>query len=145
MLICFIFQVFEDNYISGAEEDSMSASETEFSTAVQPITPVSSANKRRNSELTTEVQSTTHADFKKPKHHKQQPDRYDLIGNTIAVRLRGLEKRLSLITEKNINDILFNAEMSQLDSSSQINFNSPSASSRSNTPGSEHSPSSSFE
>ncbi|KAF5295993.1 hypothetical protein FQA39_LY12765 [Lamprigera yunnana] len=40
-----------------------------------------------------------------------QDDRYDLMGKSIALRIRALEKRQRLIVEKKINDIIFEAEM----------------------------------
>lgn len=49
--------------------------------------------------------------FKKP---ILQEDRYDLMGKTIAMKMRGLEVNQRLIAEKMINDILFEAEMGTL-------------------------------
>lgn len=49
--------------------------------------------------------------FKKP---QSQDDRYDLLGKSVACRVRALEKRQRLIVEKRINDILFEAEIGTL-------------------------------
>lgn len=54
--------------------------------------------------------------FKKP--NKEVLDHYELFGKTVACRLRGMNKHLALITEKKINDILFDAESGQVHSPS---------------------------
>lgn len=46
--------------------------------------------------------------FKKP---RLEEDRFDIIGKAIAIKLRGLPKQQMLISEKIINDALFQAEM----------------------------------
>lgn len=51
--------------------------------------------------------------FKRP---KMEEDRYDVIAKGFAMRLRELEKRQRIISEKLINDILFEAEMGSLTS-----------------------------
>ncbi|CAH1988849.1 unnamed protein product [Acanthoscelides obtectus] len=79
----------------------------------QPITSRPGCNKKqkKNEDLTTETLMTVRDHFKTP---KEQLDRFDLLGKTIAVKLRGLEKRQALIAEKKIGDILFEAEMGSL-------------------------------
>lgn len=71
--------------------------------------------KKKNNELTTDVLLTVRDHFKRP---PIQDDRYDLLGKTIAVRLRGLEKRQRLMADKLINDVLFEGEMGTLTSQS---------------------------
>ena len=86
--------------------------------------PGASKRKIQNSDLTAEVLTTMRDHFKKP--NKEVPDRYELFGKTVACRLRGMNNHLALITEKKINDILFDAEIGQV--------NSPSGSYHSSTP-----------
>lgn len=69
--------------------------------------------KKKNDELTTDVLVPVQDHFNRP---QVQEDRYDLVGKTIAMKLRGLGDRQSLIVEKKINDILFEAEMDTLNS-----------------------------
>ncbi|KAF5283887.1 hypothetical protein FQA39_LY04707 [Lamprigera yunnana] len=64
--------------------------------------------KRKSEELTNDVLVSVRDHFKKP---PPQDDRYDLMGKSIALRIRALEKRQRLIVEKKINDIIFEAEM----------------------------------
>ncbi|XP_022188952.2 uncharacterized protein LOC111047498 [Nilaparvata lugens] len=57
------------------------------------------------------------------KSSSQVEDRYDLLGKSIACRIRALDKRERQIVEKNINDILYEAEMKVLDAPThQYNF-----------------------
>ncbi|KAF5272444.1 hypothetical protein FQA39_LY07912 [Lamprigera yunnana] len=64
--------------------------------------------KRKSEELTNDILVSVRDHFKKP---PPQDDRYDLMGKSIALRIRALEKRQRLIVEKKINDIIFEAEM----------------------------------
>ncbi|KAF5289028.1 hypothetical protein FQA39_LY03907 [Lamprigera yunnana] len=64
--------------------------------------------KTETEELTNDVLVSVRDHFKKP---PPQDDRYDLMGKSIALRIRALEKRQRLIVEKKINDIIFEAEM----------------------------------
>lgn len=52
--------------------------------------------------------------FKRPASASATEDRYDLLGRSIAMKLRPLDKRQCLIAEKIINDTLFDAEMGNL-------------------------------
>lgn len=94
-----------------------------------PITSRPGSNKRKktNDDLTSEVLTTMRDHFKRP---TEQHDRYDLIGRTIALRLKSLDKRVALVAEKKINDILFEAEMGYLSTPTMY----PYASSRSQSP-----------
>ncbi|KAI4466551.1 hypothetical protein MML48_2g00003459 [Holotrichia oblita] len=68
--------------------------------AKQSKTTISRPNCNRrkiNDDLSAEVLTTVRDHFKTS---RDQPDRYDVIGKTVAVRLRGLEKRQALIAEK---------------------------------------------
>lgn len=96
-----------------------------------PITSRPGFNKRRkiNDDLTAEVLTTVRDHFKTP---TEQLDRYDLLGKSIAVKLRGVEKRQALIAEKKIGDILFEAEMGYLSTSSM--YQSSSSASHSPSP-----------
>lgn len=47
------------------------------------------------------------------KQSSDKEDRFDTFGKNIAIRLRNLPKRLSLHIEKQINDILYQAEISE--------------------------------
>ncbi len=67
-----------------------------------------------------------------------QEDRYDLLGKSIAMRIRSLEKRQRLIIEKRINDLLFEAEMEMLNVHTALNLSSPSSST--NSPAASHDP-----
>lgn len=91
------------------------------------------AKKRKSEELTNDVLVSVRDHFKKP---VVQDDRYDLMGKSIAMRIRALGKREALIVEKIINDLRFEAEMVMLNplntgSYSSEHFNSNSNSSRS--------------
>ncbi|CAH1113076.1 unnamed protein product [Psylliodes chrysocephalus] len=101
-----------------------STSATENVPEKQQRTPISrpGLNKKRkiNDDLSTEVLTTKRDHFKAP---REQPDRYDLIGKTAAVRLRSLGKRQALIAEKTTNDVLFEAEMGYLITSPMDHYN----------------------
>lgn len=43
-----------------------------------------------------------------------EEDRFDIIGKSVAIKLRGVAKRQSLIAEKIINDVIFEAELGNL-------------------------------
>lgn len=88
------------------------------------------AKKRKSEELTNDVLVSVRDHFKKP---VAQDDRYDLMGKSIAMRIRALGKREALIVEKRITDLLFEAEMGMLNTGaySSEHFNSNSNSSRS--------------
>lgn len=57
--------------------------------------------------------------FKRPASAPE--DRYDLLGRSIAMKLRSLDKRQRLIAEKIINDTLFDAEMGNLNTEAILN------------------------
>lgn len=90
-----------------AEDSTMSTSaivdvqEVPQTEPKQPlITSRSGSNKRKktNDDLTSEVLTTMRDHFKRP---KEQHDRYELIGSTIALRLKALDKRVALVAGKN--------------------------------------------
>ncbi|CAH1110749.1 unnamed protein product [Psylliodes chrysocephalus] len=99
-------------------------SATENVPAKQQRTPISrpGLNKKRkiNDDMSTEVLTTVRDHFKAP---REQPDRYDLIGKIVAVRLRSLGKRQALIAKKKINDVLFEAEMGYVITSPMDHYN----------------------
>lgn len=76
-----------------------------------PSRPGANKRKMKTYDLTSEVLSSVRDHFKKP---KEQMDRFELLGKSIAMRLRELGKRQALIAEKKINDILYEAELSNL-------------------------------
>lgn len=80
------------------------------------------SKKRRNEELSNDVLVSVRDHFKKP---RLQEDRYDLLGKSIAMRLRSLDKRQGLIVEKKINDILFDAEIGMLNAPLYPSYNNP--------------------
>lgn len=90
-----------------------------------PLRP-NTAKKRKNEELTTDVLESVRDHFKKP---PSQDDRYDLLGKSVACRIRALDKRQRLIVEKRINDVLFEAEMGMLNTPTNSNFDHTSTSS----------------
>lgn len=62
------------------------------------------------------------------RNHFKRPapveDRYDLVGKTMAKRLRALDKRRLLLAEKIIYDTMFKTEMGNLNTQSKpIIFN----------------------
>nr|CAI5854109.1 unnamed protein product [Callosobruchus analis] len=65
------------------------------------------------------------------KKHLSQDDRYDLLGKSVACRIKALANRQRLIVEKRINDILFEADMGMLNTPTDFN-NFGSSSSTSN-------------
>ncbi|XP_049944318.1 uncharacterized protein LOC126426446 [Schistocerca serialis cubense] len=76
-----------------------------------PISRPNFAKKEKSVELTNDVLLSVRDHFKKP---SPQDDRYDLLGESIAMRMRTLEKRQRLIVEKIIDDLLYEAEMGML-------------------------------
>lgn len=101
-----------------AYEEPMSMEENPSEPSVQiSDSPLSIRRKKtiRKAEeqenLATEVLHTVQEHFKKP---RVQEDRFDVIGKTIAIKLRGLPKQQMLIAEKLMNDTLFQAEMGSL-------------------------------
>lgn len=97
--------------------------------AVLPKSRPNSAKKRKAEELTNDVLISVRDHFRKP---SPQDDRYDVMAKSIAMRLRSLEQRQRLIVEKQINDLLFEAEMGMLNvqtsSYSSTYLSSPSSS-----------------
>ncbi|KAL3275393.1 hypothetical protein HHI36_020157 [Cryptolaemus montrouzieri] len=92
--------------VNGDTEGSTSTiADAQATQSITPITlgPGSYRKRKINDDLSTEVLTTARDHFKTP---REQLDHYDLTGKTVAVRLRGLEKRLALNAEK-INDVLF--------------------------------------
>ncbi|KAK0179371.1 hypothetical protein PV327_005129 [Microctonus hyperodae] len=91
-------------------------------------------------QLTNDVLLSVRDHFNRPAPTSVTEDRYDLLGKSIAIKLRSLEKRQRLITEKIINDTLFDAEMANLNTEPiQIHprftfVPSPTHSSRTSTP-----------
>nr|XP_023017512.1 uncharacterized protein LOC111506622 [Leptinotarsa decemlineata] len=91
-----------------------------------PLRP-NTAKKRKNEKLTSDVLVSVRDYFKKP---PSQDDRYDLLGKSVACRIRALEKRQRLIVGKRINGVLFEAEMGMLNvPTNSYNFNHTSTSS----------------
>lgn len=86
------------------------------------------AKKKKIEDLTTGVLVSVRDHFQKP---PRQDDRYDILGKSIAMRIRALDKRQGLIVEKRINDLLFEAEMGMFDVPGSYNYESLT-----NTPGS---------
>ncbi|KAF5273659.1 hypothetical protein FQA39_LY07349 [Lamprigera yunnana] len=68
----------------------------------------STSSSNLDDEDVSEMDEVMRDHFKKP---PPQDDRYDLMGKSIALRIRALEKRQRLIVEKKLNDIIFEAEM----------------------------------
>ncbi|GBP60236.1 hypothetical protein EVAR_44611_1 [Eumeta japonica] len=69
-------------------------------------------------QLTNDVLLSVRDHFKRPAPTSATEDRYDLLGKSIAIKLRSIEKRQRLIAEKTINDALFDAEMGNLNTES---------------------------
>lgn len=65
-------------------------------------------------QLTTDILLSVKDHFKRPAPASATEDQYDLLGRSIAIKLRSLDKRQRLIAEKIINDTLFDAEMGNL-------------------------------
>lgn len=101
--------------------------------SLPPYSRPNSAKKKKVEDLTTGVLVSVRDHFQKPSH---QDDRYDIMGKSIAMRIRALEKRQALIVEKRINDILFEAEMSTFDVPNTATYYYESLT---NTPGSSRS------
>lgn len=80
------------------------------------------SKKRRNEELSNDVLVSVRDHFKKP---RLQEDRYDLLGKSIAMRIRSLDKRQGLMVEKKINDILFDTEIAMLNAPFYPSNNNP--------------------
>lgn len=74
-------------------------------------TPRSRPGKSNQDSLTNDVLTTVQEHFKRP---RMQEDLFDIIGKGIAIKLREMDKRQSLIAEKLINDVIFEAELGNL-------------------------------
>lgn len=72
---------------------------------------------KSQSDLTNSVLQSVQEHFKQP---KLQEDRFDVFGKNIAMKLRDLPKETRVITEKFINDAIFEAEMGNLTASHKI-------------------------
>lgn len=92
------------------EDEEASTSTYEDSLAKQTPKSRSGSNKKKktNDDLSAEVLTSLRDHFKKPRN---ELGRFDLMGKSVAERLKGLEKRVALIAERKINDILYEAEM----------------------------------
>lgn len=64
-----------------------------------------------NAALTTEVMTTVRDHFKRP---VIRDDRYDILGKSVALRLRELPSQQKIIAEKIIHDTIYEAEMGSL-------------------------------
>ncbi|KAK3872319.1 hypothetical protein Pcinc_022595 [Petrolisthes cinctipes] len=71
------------------------------------------SNKRKsNDDISAEILSTVRDHFKRP---QPQIDCCELLGRTVTMKMRGIkDKRLHIMFEKKINDLLFEAEMCAL-------------------------------
>lgn len=107
-----------------ASTSSMLEQEPEMSQVREtgPIVSRPGANKRKmkHDDLTSEVLTTVRDHFKQDKK-PELSDRYELFGKSVAHRLRSLGKYSALLTEKKINDILFDAEIAEAHSSGSHN------------------------
>ncbi|XP_063235952.1 uncharacterized protein LOC134538502 isoform X3 [Bacillus rossius redtenbacheri] len=101
--------------------------------SLPPYSRPNLAKKKKIEDLTTGVLVSVRDHFQKP---SCQDDRYDIMGKSIAMQIRALEKRQGLIVEKRINDLLFEAEMSMFDVPNTGSYNYESLT---NTPGSSRS------
>lgn len=102
-----------------------------------PATRPGRKTKNEQDQLTTDILLSVKDHFKRPASAIE--DRYDLLGRSIAIKLRTLDKRQRLIAEKMINDTLFDAEMGNLNIESiqnrrSLTFVSSPAPSLSRTP-----------
>lgn len=68
-------------------------------------------------ELTNDVLLSAKNHFKKP---IKQDDRFDIFGKNVAIKLRDLEKNQRILSEKIINEALFEAEIGQLTTSHKV-------------------------
>ncbi|KAL1490760.1 hypothetical protein ABEB36_013405 [Hypothenemus hampei] len=70
-------------------------------------------SKRRRSQnsLNNDALVSMQDHFKRPYTHE---DRFDILGKSVAMKLREVDKRQSLIAEKIINDVIFEAELGNL-------------------------------
>ncbi|XP_054744339.1 uncharacterized protein LOC129248746 [Anastrepha obliqua] len=87
----------EDSISKTADIQDVSTIQTKLPIISRPGT---GKRKKINDDLTAEVLTTVRDHFKTP---PEQFDRYDLLGKSIAVKLRGLEKRQALMAEKKID------------------------------------------
>ena len=73
------------------------------------------SNKRKsNDDISAEILSTVRDHFKRP---QPQIDCCELLGRTVTMKMMGIkDKRLHIMLEKKINDLLFEAEMCALSS-----------------------------
>jgi len=102
-----------ENTISHTEKSTHGDEDTIQNEATRP-----NQKKSEQEKLITDVLLTVRDYLKRPSPVEQREDRYDLLGKTIAMKLRTLEKRQRLLTEKIINDTLFEAEMGNLNNQS---------------------------
>ncbi|XP_023311010.1 uncharacterized protein LOC111691845 [Anoplophora glabripennis] len=98
-----------DNAGSSTENENVPCSSGEGNTFIARSRP--GKQKRSQDSLTNEVLTTVRDHFKRP---YLQEDRFDIIAKSFAIKLRELDKRQSLIAEKLINDVIFEAELGHL-------------------------------
>lgn len=100
----------DDNVVS--ETDTGITKKITTSSKAQP--PATRPGKKKltdKDQLTNDVLLSVRGHFKRPAPTSATEDRYDLLGKSIAIKLRSIEKPQRLIAEKIINDPLFDAEM----------------------------------
>lgn len=92
-----LFQIGED---VNEDEDASTSTGEDTPAKQTPISrPGCNRKRKTNDDLSAEVMTTLRDHFRTARN---QPDRYDLMGKTIAERLRCIENCVAIIAEKNI-------------------------------------------
>ncbi|CAG9564217.1 unnamed protein product [Danaus chrysippus] len=71
------------------------------------------------------IQKYDYEDEKSKRYCTEVEDEYDAIGINVAAKLRGLPPNMRILAEKLINDVLYQAQMNNLGSSTVINTPDP--------------------
>ncbi|XP_066153390.1 uncharacterized protein [Euwallacea fornicatus] len=106
--------------VGDSEENATNGSTSRMDEHSQKYTQANKSIKKKSAQeaLTTDVLLSVRDHFKRPAAIQSLEDRYDLLGRTIAIKLRTLDNRQRLFAEKIINDTLFEAEMGTLNNHS---------------------------
>lgn len=102
---------------SSNESQSSSTTTSRHSTPRFNTSRTPPVRKSKN-DLANDVLVSVGEHFKKPREPKQE-DRFDIFGKNVASKLREVEnnnKLQRILAEKQINDVLFDAEMGNLTS-----------------------------
>ncbi|CAH0724242.1 unnamed protein product, partial [Brenthis ino] len=111
---------FEEDDVDVPEQDDSCQQKNESYSDYSYITP----DMAEVGEASTPKQFNYEED-KFKRHYSEVDDEYDAIGINVAAKLRGLPPNMRILAEKLINDVLYQAQMNALNSSTVISTLDP--------------------